>query len=423
LPKTALTLAAALVSLALVAPAAPAAPPTADFDVSWPDKDTTRPSVGEPVTVTANVTDWGGPVGTTGTIAWNFGEIGAPGADTATATYSYPTFGLKAVNLTVTNQAVPAETKTFTKLIVVNAEPTAAFQWDPDKGTTGQDVHFSSESDDPDGPVKDYLWRFGDGVTSTLRNPVHPFAEAGRYRVTLTATDAYGASSTVARNIDVADRPVEGPPPNKPPVANFVFGPSSPRVEDQVQFASSSYDPEGKLSEQRWDLDGDGQFDDARGDEVVWTFTSPGEHKVRLRVEDSAGAATVKERTVIVRRLPRARAGFLLPSPVVRLNGEILSKGARVRVLGVRAPRGSLVIVRCHGKGCPVERRRKRVKKGPVRFKTFERVLRAGIKLEILVEKKNTIGDYTSFKIRAGKSPVRVNACLSARTGKRIRCR
>ena len=81
--------------------------------------------------------------------------------------------------------------------------------------------------------------------------------------------------------------PAQGPPANKPPVANFVFGPSSPRVEDQVQFASSSFDPEGKLSEQRWDLDGDGQFDDARGDEVVWTFTSPGEHKVLIELVDA----------------------------------------------------------------------------------------------------------------------------------------
>jgi hypothetical protein len=93
-----------------------------------------------------------------------------------------------------------------------------------------------------------------------------------------------------------------------------------------------------------------------------------------------------------------------------------------VRVLGVRAPRGSLVVVKCHGKGCPVERRRKHIKKQPVRFKTFERVLRAGVRLEILVKKANTVGDYTSFKIRAGKSPVRKDACLSVRTGKRIHC-
>jgi PKD repeat protein len=421
LPKTALSTLASVVLLAVFASPAAAVVPTADFTMDW-TKPPSIPSIGQTVTFTADVSDWGGPVGTTGTIGWNFGEPGAPTPATATATYAFKSAGLKFVTLTVTNEAVPADNKTVIKPVMVNAVPNAGFSWDPDTPTTGQDVRFLSESDDPDGSIAKYAWDFGDGVTSSLRNPVHPFAAAGTYEVSLTVTDGAGAKDTASHDVTVHDPPVQGPPANKPPIANFVFGPSSPQVEDQVQFASSSLDPEGNLSEQRWDLDGDGQFDDARGDEVVWTFTSSGEHKVRLRVEDAAGAAAVKERTIKVRPRPKAHAGFLQPSPVVRLNGDILSTGTRVRVLGVRAPRGSLVTVRCHGKGCPVERRRKRIKNAPVRFKTFERVLRAGVRLEILVKKPKTIGDYTRFTIRAGKSPVRKDACLSAVGGRRIHC-
>jgi PKD repeat protein len=411
-----------VVLLAVFASPAAAAIPTADFSSDWTNPPT-RPSIGQDVTFTAAVTDWGGPMGTTGTLSWDFGEAGAPSPTTATAHYSFKTAGLKFVTLTATNQTMPAgEVKTVVKPIVVNADPSAGFSWSPDPGITGQDVRFSSESDDPDGTISKYAWDFDDGVTDARRNPVHPFAKPGTYHVTLSVTDAYGAKDTSAHDVVVKDPPVQGAPANKPPIANFVFGPTSPQVEDPVQLASSSFDPEGNLREQRWDLDGDGQFDDARGDEVVWTFTSPGEHKVRLRVEDAAGAAAVKERTINVRRRPKAHAGFLQPSPVVRLNGDILSTGARVRVLGVRAPRGSLVIVKCRGKGCPVERRRKRIKKAPVRFKTFERVLRAGIRLEVLVEKPHTIGDYTRFTIRAGKSPMRKDACLAAGTARRIRC-
>jgi PKD repeat protein len=420
LPKTALSIAAAIVLLAIFSPSALAAVPTADFGMDW-DNPPARPSVGQDVTFTANVSDWGGPEGTTGTIGWNFGEDGAPTPATATAHYSFKSAGLKFVTLTVTNQSATPETKTVVKTINVNAAPSAGFSWDPDTGITGQDVHFSSESDDPDGSISKYAWNFGDGVTDARRNPVHPYAEAGTYRVVLTVTDAWGATDTIARNVEVDDPPDETPI-NRLPIANFVFGPTNPKVEDQVQFASSSIDPEGNLRDERWDLDGDGQFDDARGDEVVWTFTSPGEHKVRLRVEDGAGQATVRERTINVQPLPKAKPGFLQPTPVVRLNGDILSGGVRVRVLGVRAPRGALVVVKCHGKGCKVDRRRKRIKKKPIRFRTYERVLRAGVRLEILIKKRNTIGDYTSFKIRAGKSPVRKDACLSARSGKRVRC-
>jgi PKD repeat protein len=419
LPKTALSIAASVVLLAILASPAVAAP-TADFTSDW-TKPPSRPSVGQTVTFTGDVTDWDGPDATTGTISWTFGEIGGPTKTGPSVTYEYPTAGIKVVTMTVTNEAMPAGVTVVQHFVNVNGPPSAGFSWDPVPATTAKDVHFSSESDDPDGPISKYEWDFDDGVTSTLRNPVHPFAKAGTYHVTLTVTDAYGAKDTSAHDVTVNNPPVELPR-NKPPIANFVFGPASPQVEDQVQLASSSFDPEGNLSEQRWDLDGDGQFDDARGDEVVWTFTSAGPHKVRLRVEDAGGAAAVKERTITVRARPKARAGFLQPSPVVRLNGDILSTGARVRVLSVRAPRGSLVVVRCHGKGCPVERRRKRVKKNPVRFKTFERVLRAGIKLEILVKKQGTIGDYTRFTIRAGKSPLRLNRCLSAKTGRRIGC-
>jgi uncharacterized repeat protein (TIGR01451 family) len=39
----------------------------------------------------------------------------------------------------------------------------------------------------------EYLWDFGDGGTSTLDDPVHTYAAAGTYQVTLTATNEYGA--------------------------------------------------------------------------------------------------------------------------------------------------------------------------------------------------------------------------------------
>jgi uncharacterized repeat protein (TIGR01451 family) len=38
----------------------------------------------------------------------------------------------------------------------------------------------------------EYLWDFGDGETSTLDDPVHTYAAAGTYQVTLTATNDYG---------------------------------------------------------------------------------------------------------------------------------------------------------------------------------------------------------------------------------------
>ena len=66
----------------------------------------------------------------------------------------------------------------------------------------------------------------------------------------------------------------------------------------------------------------------------------------------------------------------------------------------------------------PVKRWSRRVQGTAVRFKTYHRYLRAGIKLEIFVRKANTIGDYTRYKIRAGKFPVRTDRCLPVGRGK-----
>jgi PKD repeat protein len=418
--RSILALIAFMTPIALAASPALAAP-TADFSMVW-TQPPSRPSVGQTVNFTGAVSNWDGVEGTLpGAVTWNFGEAGGT-ATGLTPSYLFQSAGLKFVTMTVTNADDPAESTSVIKVLNVNAPPVAAFSWAPTTATTGQDVRFASESDDPDGSIEQYAWNFGDGVTDARRTPSHPYATPGTKTVTLTVTDAHDAKSTSSRQVVVQNPPVAGPPANKPPIANFAFGPSSPEVGQSVEFVSTAVDPEGDLRSQTWDLDGDGQFDDARGDSVVYTFAMPGAKTVRLRAEDADGGAAVRERTVTVHAAPVAPAGFLRPSPVIFLNGQILHNGARIMNLRVRAPRRALVTVKCRGRGCPVARRRKVVKGSSVRFKTFERFLRAGIRLEILVSKPNTIGDYTRYTIRAGKAPARVSRCLAPGKSSPKRC-
>ena len=48
-------------------------------------------------------------------------------------------------------------------------------------------------------------WEFGDGNTSTQDNPVHIYAEAGTYEVTLTVTSANGATDSRTNSIEIVD--------------------------------------------------------------------------------------------------------------------------------------------------------------------------------------------------------------------------
>ncbi len=48
-----------------------------------------------------------------------------------------------------------------------------------------------------------YLWDFGDGETSTEKDPVHTYASKGEYNVKLTVTDSEGGDHTVSTKITV----------------------------------------------------------------------------------------------------------------------------------------------------------------------------------------------------------------------------
>jgi PKD repeat protein len=70
-------------------------------------------------------------------------------------------------------------------------------------------------SPDPANQVTGWLWDFGDGTTSTEKNPTHSYAEAGSHSVTLTLTFANGAvwSTTMPVKVDRGSgvQPVQPP--------------------------------------------------------------------------------------------------------------------------------------------------------------------------------------------------------------------
>ena len=70
--------------------------------------------------------------------------------------------------------------------------PVADFSFSPEAPKAGETVSFHDLSS---GSPTSWLWSFGDGQTSTARNPTHAFSTAGVFNVTLKATNASGSSS------------------------------------------------------------------------------------------------------------------------------------------------------------------------------------------------------------------------------------
>jgi hypothetical protein len=202
------------------------------------------------------------------------------------------------------------------------------------------------------------------------------------------------------------------------PEANFTFWPEDPPAGHPVEFQSTSCDPDGRLVRQAWDLDGDGRFDDAFGPEVRRIYPRRGARTVGLEVTAADGRTALRRKEVLVQTeyvLARPRVERVMtPSPVVRLAGRLTRAGARIRVLSVsRAPVCAVVRVSCRGRSCPARRRLVRHKgRVALRFRRFERRLRAGTVLVVRVSKGDTIGKLTRFRIRRGKMPARRDRCL-----------
>jgi len=89
---------------------------------------------------------------------------------------------------------------------------------------------------------------------------------------------------------------------NDPPDPEFTFSPSPGSVGQPVTFdASNSVDPDGNITEYRWDFNGDGTIDETTTDPVTsYTYGSPQWYVIELVVEDDDGATARTSRDVRV---------------------------------------------------------------------------------------------------------------------------
>jgi hypothetical protein len=108
--------------------------------------------------------------------------------------------------------------------------------------------------------------------------------------------------------------------------------------------------------------------------------------------------------------------------PKVRIRGKLARGGVRLSYFAVLAPDTWRVEVTCSGRSCPKPKVIMSTKGSSTRLRTYERYLRAGVRLVIRISRPNVIGKYSSFVIHANGAPQRRDLCLPPNSKKAIKC-
>jgi outer membrane protein OmpA-like peptidoglycan-associated protein len=150
------------------------------------------------------------------TYDWNFGDGGT--SSEQNPSYTYQERGDYLATLTVTDSKGNLAQNTVSVKVSCPAMTSKASA-NPTSGTAPLTVSFEGTVSGGCPPAT-YAWDFGDGSTSSDRNPSHTYEAEGNYTVSLTATDSEGGTSLSMISVAAAEEFV--PTPEKPVVLKGV---------------------------------------------------------------------------------------------------------------------------------------------------------------------------------------------------------
>jgi PKD repeat protein len=203
------------------------------------------------------------------TYQWTFGDGGTSSAINPTHTYTAD--GIYSVTLTVSN-AFGSDSETKEQLIRVGKGPVADFTGLPQSGQLPLAVAFTDMST---GDPTTWRWDFGDGVTSSERNPSHTYNRAGTYGVSLTVSNNFGRSTKVKAGFITT---------GMPPTADFTSLSRAGSVPLAVKFTDAST---GGPTSWAWEFGDGGKSSDRNPTHV---YTKAGTYTVTLTVTNTYGS-------------------------------------------------------------------------------------------------------------------------------------
>jgi PKD repeat protein len=139
-----------------------------------------------------------------------------------------------------------------------------------------------------------WIWSFGDGTYSTVKNPKHTYMTAGSYTIKLTASNEAGTSTNTKTNyIKVTAL--------QKPDANFWGSTRSGYAPLTVTFTDAST---GSPTAWKWSF-GDGTYSTVKNPKHK--YSKAGRYTVKLTASNKAGSGTMTKTSYIKVNSPRSR--------------------------------------------------------------------------------------------------------------------
>jgi len=207
---------------------------------------------------------------------WDFGDGGSPSFD-PNPTHPYCDAGIFTVSLTVSDGTY---TNTQTREDYITVYPTAKFEM------YGAAQFVDKSLGNPDS----WTWEFGDGVSSSEKNPTHLYPALGNYLVNLTVSRTVVSTvlkNTTSKMISLTELP---------PVADFTGSPLIGQRPLTVQFTDLSTNNPASWY---WDF-GDGKNSTMKNPSHI--YIDPGTYAVSLTASNSGGSSVpiLKENYITV---------------------------------------------------------------------------------------------------------------------------
>jgi gliding motility-associated-like protein len=135
-----------------------------------------------------------------GAVSWSWDLGGGTTSALPNPSRLYNVSGTYTISLTVTDASGQTFSTSKTNYITAFAPPQAALSANLQVVCAGEQVAFTDQSVLGGGAITAWLWDFGDGNVSTQSSPVHTYANAGNFSVSLTVTDVNNCQDIVLQS-------------------------------------------------------------------------------------------------------------------------------------------------------------------------------------------------------------------------------